>query len=92
MVEHHLAKVGVASSNLVFRSNYAGVAELADAHDSKSCSFWSAGSTPATGIKVQKEPLRNQGFFLFLYTIEKFLYPLGMYPFIISILNLIDER
>ncbi len=30
---------------------YAGVAELADAHDSKSCSFWSAGSTPATGIQ-----------------------------------------
>ncbi len=29
---------------------HAGVAELADAHDSKSCSFWSAGSTPATGI------------------------------------------
>lgn len=30
---------------------HAGVAELADAHDSKSCSFWSAGSTPATGIQ-----------------------------------------
>ena len=29
---------------------YAGVAELADAHDSKSCSFWSVGSTPTTGI------------------------------------------
>ena len=45
MVEHHLAKVGVASSNLVFRSIYiflfiytlAGVAELADAQDLKSC-------------------------------------------------------
>ena len=37
VVEHHLAKVGVASSNLVFRSICAGVAELADAQDLKSC-------------------------------------------------------
>ena len=79
VVEHHLAKVGVAGSNPVFRSRrqwrhsqvvrqrsakplppvrirlpppylYAGVAELADAHDSKSCSFWSVGSTPTTGM------------------------------------------
>ena len=44
MVEHHLAMVGVAGSNPVFRfANsillyyYAGVAELADAQDLKSC-------------------------------------------------------
>ena len=41
MVEHHLAMVGVAGSNPVFRfvsiHNYAGVAELADAQDLKSC-------------------------------------------------------
>ena len=38
VVEHHLAMVGVASSNLVFRFHYrAGVAELADAQDLKSC-------------------------------------------------------
>ena len=38
VVEHHLAKVGVAGSNPVFRSkSYAGVAELADAQDLKSC-------------------------------------------------------
>ena len=38
VVEHHLAKVGVAGSNPVFRSkNSAGVAELADAQDLKSC-------------------------------------------------------
>ena len=39
MVEHHLAKVGVAGSNPVFRSiiHSAGVAELADAQDLKSC-------------------------------------------------------
>jgi hypothetical protein len=37
VVEHHLAKVGVAGSNPVFRSiNAAGVAELADAQDLKS--------------------------------------------------------
>ena len=39
VVEHHLAKVGVAGSNPVFRSiiHSAGVAELADAQDLKSC-------------------------------------------------------
>ena len=37
VVEHHLAKVGVASSNLVFRFQIAEVAELADAQDLKSC-------------------------------------------------------
>ena len=37
VVEHHLAKVGVAGSNPVFRSKCAGVAELADAQDLKSC-------------------------------------------------------
>ena len=47
MVEHHLAKVGVAGSNPVFRlsatdkhdsfNTLAGVAELADAQDLKSC-------------------------------------------------------
>ena len=50
VVEHHLAKVGVAGSNPVFRfhkryarpydrnkQQYAGVAELADAQDLKSC-------------------------------------------------------
>ena len=36
VVEHHLAMVGVAGSNPVFRF-YAGVAELADAQDLKSC-------------------------------------------------------
>ena len=42
MVEYNLAKVGVAGSNPVFRSKVifivcAGVAELADAQDLKSC-------------------------------------------------------
>ncbi len=39
MVEYDLAKVGVAGSNPVFRSIdfFAGVAELADAQDLKSC-------------------------------------------------------
>lgn len=38
-------------TSVVHDTLLAGVAELADAHDSKSCSFWSAGSTPATGIR-----------------------------------------
>jgi hypothetical protein len=39
VVEYNLAKVGVAGSNPVFRSTIicAGVAELADAQDLKSC-------------------------------------------------------
>ena len=37
VVEHHLAKVGVAGSNPVVRFRGAGVAELADAQDLKSC-------------------------------------------------------
>jgi hypothetical protein len=40
VVEYNLAKVGVAGSNPVFRSKVivcAGVAELADAQDLKSC-------------------------------------------------------
>ena len=37
VVEHHLAKVGVAGSNPVVRLLEAGVAELADAQDLKSC-------------------------------------------------------
>ena len=44
MVEDHLAMVGVAGSNPVFRlinnlilADHAGVAELADAQDLKSC-------------------------------------------------------
>ena len=32
-------------------SKLAGVAELADAHDSKSCGAIRAGSSPATGIR-----------------------------------------
>ncbi|KXT71963.1 hypothetical protein STRDD10_02038 [Streptococcus sp. DD10] len=40
MVEHHLAKVGVAGSNPVVRlAGEAGVAELADAQDLKSCDW-----------------------------------------------------
>jgi hypothetical protein len=37
VVEYNLAKVGVAGSNPVFRFYDAGVAELADAQDLKSC-------------------------------------------------------
>ena len=37
---------------MVFLARNAGVAELADAHDSKSCGATRAGSSPATGIYI----------------------------------------
>ena len=43
----------------------AGVAELADAHDSKSCGAIRAGSSPATGIKKV---------FMSSFTCEHFFY------------------
>ena len=50
MVEHHLAKVGVAGSNPVFRSNFAGVAELADAQDlNPAVGDYRTGSIPVLG-------------------------------------------
>ena len=49
LVEHNLAKVGVASSSLVFRSMLAQVAELVDAHVSGACVERRAGSTPVLG-------------------------------------------
>ena len=55
VVEYHLAKVRVAGSNPVFRSKkneyVAGVAEMADAQDLKSCGrlYYRAGSIPALG-------------------------------------------
>ena len=63
LVEHNLAKVGVASSSLVFRSNSkiaveallllknAQVAELVDAHVSGACVERHAGSSPVLGTK-----------------------------------------
>ena len=55
MVEHNLAKVGVASSSLVFRSQLnAQVAELVDAHVSGACVERRAGSSPVLGT-VRRE-------------------------------------
>ena len=58
LVEHNLAKVGVASSSLVFRSKVckmtvAQVAELVDAHVSGACVERRAGSTPVLGTKFR---------------------------------------
>lgn len=51
VVEHHLAKVRVAGSNPVVRLLEAGVAELADAQDLKSCDGkHRTGSIPVLGI------------------------------------------
>ncbi len=59
LVEHNLAKVGVASSSLVFRSmlkscitDKAQVAELVDAHVSGACVERHAGSSPVLGTLV----------------------------------------
>ena len=53
LVEHDLAKVGVAGSNPVFRSFpicQARVVELVDTLDLKSNAYyWRAGSSPASG-------------------------------------------
>ena len=62
LVEHNLAKVGVAGSSPVFRSNIlnintkrialyqnAQVAELVDAHVSGACVSQRAGSSPVLG-------------------------------------------
>lgn len=51
----------------------AGVAELADAHDSKSCSFWSVGSTPTTGIKMKKDGISENEIPSFFYGFKRTL-------------------
>ena len=57
LVEHNLAKVRVASSSLVFRSDRliaitdAQVAELVDAHVSGACVERHAGSSPVLGTR-----------------------------------------
>jgi hypothetical protein len=50
LVEHLTFNQGVTGSSPVWLTiMYAEVVELADAHDSKSCSFGSVGSTPTFG-------------------------------------------
>ena len=53
LVEHNLAKVGVAGPSPVFRSlveqKNAQVAELVDAHVSGACAARRAGSSPVLG-------------------------------------------
>ena len=82
LVEHDLAKVGVASSNLVFRSNPfrqkkgfvfkgltpAQMVELVDTQDLKSCSRKrSAGSIPALSTFMT-----SSQFYWLLFLCEKF--------------------
>ena len=68
LVEHNLAKVGVAGSNPVFRSTpcpgggtgrHAGLKIL--------CLFWRAGSSPAWGTKPSV--FRYGGFFVFIESV-----------------------
>jgi len=61
--------------------NNAGVAELVDAHDSKSCILGCAGSTPATGT-IQKSLDFSSGikaFFLTTYSYTCIMYKLKIY-------------
>ena len=52
LVEHDLAKVGVASSSLVFRSKVARMVESVDTRDLKSLGHYGcAGSSPASSTK-----------------------------------------
>ncbi len=80
MVRPRSAKPLSTGSNPVAASIiYAGVAELADAHDSKSCSSRSAGSTPATGITGRFETVflfgKTVSFCIFgFFRVNKVLY------------------
>ena len=65
MVEHNLAKVGVASSSLVFRSMLAQVAELVDAHVSGACVERRAGSTPVLGTDSRGSVFKYRTSFYF---------------------------
>ncbi len=52
LVEHDLAKVGVAGSSPVFRSKDARMVELVDTQDLKSCGHCGrVGSSPTSGTK-----------------------------------------
>ena len=61
LVEHNLAKVGVASSSLVFRSQLnAQVAELVDAHVSGACVERRAGSSPVLGTSIKLQAYNGE--------------------------------
>ena len=60
LVEHNLAKVGVASSSLVFRSMLAQVAELVDAHVSGACVERRAGSSPVLGTSIKLQSYNGE--------------------------------
>jgi hypothetical protein len=73
LVEHDLAKVGVASSNLVFRSNpsfqvqiSARMVELVDTQDLKSCDLCGrVGSSPTSSTDEKKaNQTHGSGFFV----------------------------
>ena len=68
LVEHNLAKVGVASSSLVFRSEDARMVESVDTRDLKSLGHCGcAGSSPAPSTDVYRWLHEVQlAFFLYL--------------------------
>ena len=67
LVEHNLAKVGVAGSSPVFRSKDAAVVESVDTQDLKSCDHCDrAGSSPACGTQKKQLVKFDKLFFLYL--------------------------
>ena len=74
LVEHDLAKVGVAGSSPVFRSLYrdARMVELVDTQDLKSCGHCGcAGSSPASSTpKIRKSNIVRLPFF---YAFEEYV-------------------
>ena len=73
LVEHNLAKVGVASSSLVFRSEDARMVESVDTRDLKSLGHCGcAGSSPAPSTDVYRWLHEVQlAFFVFVQTASR---------------------
>ena len=70
LVEHNLAKVGVASSSLVFRSQLnAQVAELVDAHVSGACVERRAGSSPVLGTSKTRVEIYPRFFCICMFNV-----------------------
>ena len=77
LVEHNLAKVGVAGSSPVFRSKDAAVVESVDTQDLKSCDHCDrAGSSPACGTRKTTCHLWQVVFFVksFLCSLKFFIF------------------
>jgi|GEM_PF-970384 len=72
LVEHDLAKVGVAGSSPVFRSKDARMVELVDTQDLKSCGHCGCvGSSPTSGTFIKGLHCRVSPFFAFISSMSQ---------------------